>query len=250
MASLHAHAQQAETYPTKPVRVIVGLAPGGGTDIIARLLTQKLSENLKRTFIVENRTGAGGTVAYALVAKAPPDGHTLLAVASGYAITPAVYPKLSYDPIRDFAPISVVVQAPIVLMVHPALPARSVKDLLALARNPRTQLDAASAGHGTSNHLALALFNSLARVNITHVPYKGTAPALNDVIGGHLHLMFPNAPSAAPHVKSGRLRGLAITSAQASPLFPELPTVASTGLPGYEAVSIYGVFAQIGRAHV
>ncbi len=173
-------AQPFDGYPSKPVRVIVGLAPGGGTDIIARLLTQKMSDNLRRSFIVENRTGAGGTVAYAFVAKSPPDDYTMLAVASGYAITPAVYPKLSYDPIKDFTPISMVVQAPIVLMVHPALPTRSAKDLLALARSPRARLDAASAGHCTSSHLALELFNSLTGVRTAHVPYKGTGQARVD----------------------------------------------------------------------
>ena len=240
------HAQQADTYPTKPVRVVVGLAPGGGTDIIARLLTQKLSENLKRTFIVENRTGAGGTVAYALVAKAAPDGHTLLAVASGYAITPAVYPKLSYDPIKDFTPVSVVVQAPLVLMAHPALPARSVKDLLALARNPRMNLDAASAGHGTSNHLALALFNSLAKVNIAHVPYKGTGQALVDLMAGQVQVMFGNILSSLQYIKIGRIRALAVTSATRSSAMPDLPTVIESGVPGYETTTWHGWLGPAG----
>ena len=240
------HAQQADTYPTKPVRVVVGLAPGGGTDIIARLLTQKLSENLKRTFIVENRTGAGGTVAYALVAKAAPDGHTLLAVASGYAITPAVYPKLSYDPIKDFTPVSVVVQAPLVLMAHPALPARSVKDLLALARNPRMNLDAASAGHGTSNHLALALFNSLAKVNIAHVPYKGTGQALVDLMAGQVQVMFGNILSSLQYIKIGRIRALAVISATRSSAMPDLPTVIESGVPGYETTTWHGWLGPAG----
>ena len=240
------HAQQADTYPTKPVRVVVGLAPGGGTDIIARLLTAKLSENLKRTFIVENRTGAGGTVAYALVAKAAPDGHTLLAVASGYAITPAVYPKLSYDPIKDFTPVSVVVQAPLVLMAHPALPARSVKDLLALARNPRMNLDAASAGHGTSNHLALALFNSLAKVNIAHVPYKGTGQALVDLMAGQVQVMFGNILSSLQYIKIGRIRALAVTSATRSSAMPDLPTVIESGVPGYETTTWHGWLGPAG----
>ena len=240
------HAQQADTYPTKPVRVVVGLAPGGGTDIIARLLTAKLSENLKRTFIVENRTGAGGTVAYALVAKAAPDGHTLLAVASGYAITPAVYPKLSYDPIKDFTPVSVVVQAPLVLMAHPALPARSVKDLLALARNPRMNLDAASAGHGTSNHLALALFNSLAKVNIAHVPYKGTGQALVDLMAGQVQVMFGNILSSLQYIKIGRIRALAVTSATRSSAMPDLPTVIESGVASYETTTWHGWLGPAG----
>ena len=246
MTAITVFAQSADTYPAKPVRVIVGLAPGGGTDIIARLLTQKMSDNLKRSFIVENRTGAGGTVAYATVAKSAPDGYTLLAVASGYSITPAVYPKLSYDPIRDFTPISVVVQAPIVLMAHPALPARSVKDLLALARNPRTHLDAASAGHGTSNHLALELFNSLAGVKIAHVPYKGTGQALVDLMAGQVQVMFGNILSSLQYVKMGKIRALAVTSARRSSAVPDLPTVMESGVPGYETTTWHGWLAPAG----
>jgi tripartite-type tricarboxylate transporter receptor subunit TctC len=233
-------------YPIKPVRVIVGLAPGGGTDIIARLLTQKMSDNLKRSFLVENRTGAGGTLAYATVAKSPPDGYTLLAVASGYAITPAVYPKLTYDSIKDFTPISVVVQAPMVLMVHPALPARSVKDLLALAHNPRAHLDAASAGHGTSNHLALELFNSLAGVKIAHVPYKGTGQALVDLMAGQVQVMFGNILSSLQYVKIGKIRALAVTGAQRSSAMPQLPTVMESGVPGYETTTWHGWLGPAG----
>ena len=239
-------AQSADAYPSKPVRVIVGLAPGGGTDIIARLLAQKMSDNLKRSFIVENRTGAGGTVAYALVAKSAPDGYTLLAVASGYAISPAVYPKLGYDPIKDFTPISVVVQAPIVLMVHPALPTRSVRDLLALARSPRAHLDAASAGHGTSNHLALELFNSLAGVKIAHVPYKGTGQALVDLMAGQVQVMFGNILSSLQYVRIGKIRALAVTSAKRSNVMPELPTVMESGVPGYETTTWHGWLAPAG----
>lgn len=246
MTATTVFAQSADTYPVKPVRVIVGLAPGGGTDIIARLLTQKMSDNLKRSFIVENRTGAGGTVAYATVAKSAPDGYTLLAVASGYSITPAVYPKLSYDPIKDFTPISVVVQAPIVLMSHPALPARSVKDLLALARSPRAHLDAASAGHGTSNHLALELFNSLAGVKIAHVPYKGTGQALTDLLGNQIQVYWATMPPTLPHVRSGRLKGLAVGSLKRTKAAPELPTVSELGYPGFEAGSWFGMLAPAG----
>ena len=246
VVSVGAVLAQPSDYPTKPVRVIVGLAPGGGTDIIARLLTQKMSDNLKRTFIVENRTGAGGTVAYATVAKSPPDGYTLLAVASGYAITPAVYPKLSYDPIKDFTPISVVVQAPIVLLVHPALPARSVKDLLVLARSAHAHLDAASAGHGTSNHLALELFNSLAGVKIAHVPYKGTGQALVDLMAGQVQVMFGNILSSLQYVKIGKIRALAVTGAKRSSALPALPTVMESGVPGYETTTWHGWLGPAG----
>lgn len=232
-----------ETYPVKPVRVIVGLAPGGGTDIQARLFAQKLSENLGRSFVVENRTGAGGTVAYAQVAKSSPDGYTLLAVASGYSITPAVYTKLAYDPIKDFAPISLMVQAPILLMVHPSLPVKSVKDLIAIARARPGMLDSASAGHGTSNHLALELFNILAKVKITHIPYKGTGQALIDAIAGQVHMMFGNILSSIPHVKSEKLRALAVTSAKRSTALPDLPTIVESGVPGYETSTWHGWLA-------
>lgn len=235
-----------EVYPAKPVRVIVGLAPGGGTDIQARLFSQKLSENLGRSFVVENRPGAGGTVAYAQVAKSSPDGHTLLAVASGYSITPAVYAKLPYDPIKDFAPISLMVQAPILLMVHPSLPVKSVKDLVAIARAKPGMLDSASAGHGTSNHLALELFNILAKVKITHIPYKGTGQALIDAIAGQVHMVFGNILSSIPHVKSGKLRALAVTSAKRSAVLPELPTISESGVPGYETSTWHGWLAPAG----
>lgn len=236
----------AGSYPAKLVRVIVGLAPGGATDIQARLLTQKLSSNLGRSFVVENRTGAGGTVAYAQVAKSPPDGYTLLAVASGYSITPAVYPKLTYDPVKDFVPVSLVTQAPIVLMTHPSLPVKSTRELIALAKSKPGALDSASAGHGTSNHMALELFNLLAGVKITHVPYKGTGQAFIDAMAGQVHMMFGNILSSLPHVRQGRLRALAVTSATRSKAVPELPTVAESGVPGYETTTWHGWLAPAG----
>jgi tripartite-type tricarboxylate transporter receptor subunit TctC len=233
----------ADTYPAKPVRVIVGLAPGGGTDIQARLLAQRLSANLNRSFVVDNRTGAGGTVAYALVAKSPADGYTLLAVASGYSITPAVYSKLPYDPIKDFAPISLVVQAPILLMTHPSLPVKSTRELVALAKARPGVLNSASAGYGTSNHLALELFNLLAGTRITHVPYKGTGPALIDAMAGQVHVIFGNILSSLPYVRQGRLKALAVTSATRSKAVPELATVAESGVPGYETTTWHGWLA-------
>lgn len=231
-----AFAQGAAEFPAKPVRVIVGLAPGGGTDIQARLLSQKLSANLGRSFVVENRTGAGGTLAYAHVAKSPADGYTQLAVASGYSITPAVYPKLTYDPIRDFAPVSLVIQAPILLMVHPSLPVKSTKELVALAKNRPGVLDGASAGFGTSNHMALELFNLLAGTKIAHIPYKGTGPALIDAMSGQVHVIFGNILSSLPYVRQGRLKGLAVTSATRAKAI-DLPTVAESGVPGYETTT-------------
>ena len=240
-------AQSAvDAYPAKPVRVIVGLAPGGGTDIQARLFAQKLAESLNRPFVVENRPGAGGTLAYAQVAKSPRDGYTLLGVTSGYTITPAVYAKLPYDPIKDFAPISLVSQAPFVLVVHPSLPVKSVKDLLALAKAKPGQLDCASAGLGTSTHMAFELFKTLGGSNITHIPYKGTGPALVDVMAGQVHMLFGNVLSTLSHVKNGRLRALAVTTARRSAAMPGLPTLAESGVPGYENSTWHGWLAPAG----
>jgi tripartite-type tricarboxylate transporter receptor subunit TctC len=236
----------ADAYPAKPVRVIVGLAPGGGTDIQARLFAQKLTEGFNRPFVVENRPGAGGTLAYAQVAKSPPDGHTLLGVTSGYTITPTVYAKLPYDPIKDFAPISLVSQAPFVLVVHPSLPVQSVKGLLALARAKPGALDCASAGRGSSTHMAFELFKSLSGVTITHIPYKGTAPALVDVMAGQVHMLFGNVLSTLSHVKAGKLRALAVTTAKRSTALPDLPTITESGVPGYDNSTWHGWLAPAG----
>lgn len=248
MALPHAVRGQsaAEAYPARPVRVIVGLAPGGATDIQTRLFAQKLSDGLGRPFVVENRTGAGGTVAYAHVAKSPPDGYTLLGVAGGYTITPVVYSKLPYDPVKDFAPISLVVQAPFLLLTHPSLPVKSVKDLLALARAKPGALDCASAGHGTSTHMAFELFKALSGVKITHVPYKGTGQSLVDAMSGQVHMLFGNVLSSLPHVKAGRLRALGVTTAKRSVVLPDLATIAESGVPGYENSTWHGWLAPAG----
>ena len=235
-----------ETYPARPVRVVIGLAPGGGTDIQARLFSQKLSENLGRPFVVENRAGAGGTIAYAQVAKSPPDGYTLLGVTSGYTITPAVYSKLPYDPLNDFAPISLVAQAPFLLLAHPSLPVRTVGDLLVLARTKPAMLDCGSAGHGSSTHMAFELFRTLAGVNIAHIPYKGTGPALIDAMAGQVHMLFGNVLSSMTHVKTGKLRALAVTTAKRSMVLPDLPTVSESGVPGYQNSTWFGLLAPAG----
>jgi tripartite-type tricarboxylate transporter receptor subunit TctC len=247
--SLHcaAHAQGVtESYPARPVRVIVGLAPGGATDIQTRLFAQKLSDSLGRPFVVENRTGAGGTVAYAQVARSAPDGYTLLGVAGGYTITPVVYSKLAYDPVKDFAPISLVAQAPFLLVTHPSLPVKSVRDLLALARAKPGALDCASAGHGTSTHMAFELLKALSGVKITHVPYKGTGQALVDAMSGQVHMLFGNVLSSLPHARAGRLRALAVTTATRSRVLPDLPTIAEAGVPGYENSTWHGWLAPAG----
>ncbi len=245
-ALLPAAGLAQDAYPSRPVRVVVGLAPGGATDIQARLFAQKLSESFKRSFVVENRPGAGGTVAYAQVAKSPPDGYTLLGITSGFTITPAVYSKLSYDPLRDFAPVSLLAQAPFLLVVHPALPVKSVKELLALARTRPGALDCGSAGVGSSTHMAFELFRTSAGVKITHIPYKGTGPALIDAMAGQVHMLFGNVLSTLTHVKSGRLRALAVTTAARSTVLPGLPTVSESGLPGYENSTWHGWIAPAG----
>jgi len=245
-ACVHAQGTAVDAYPTKPVRVVVGLAPGGGTDIQARLFAQKLTEYLGRSFIVDNRTGAGGTVAYNYVAKSLPDGYTLLAVASGYSITPAVYTKLPYDAIKDFAPISLAVEAPFLLLTHPSLPAKSLKELLALIRAKPDALDFASAGYGSSTHMALALFATLGQLKVTHVPYKGTGPALTDGVAGQVHGLFANILSCLPYVKVGRLRALAVSSAKRSVVLPDLPTIAEGGVPGYVTTTWHGWLAPAG----
>jgi tripartite-type tricarboxylate transporter receptor subunit TctC len=237
---------QGESYPVKPVRLFIGLAPGGATDIQARLFAQKLSESMGRTFIVENRAGAGGTIAYAQVAKSPPDGYTLMGISSGYTITPSIYSKLPYDPLKDFAPVSLVVQAPFLLLVHPSLPVKSVKDLLALAKARPGSLDAASAGQGSSTHMAFELFRTMASVKITHIPYKGTGPALVDALAGQVHMLFGNVLSSLVHAKSGRLRALAVTTAGRSKVLPDLPTIAEAGVPGYENSTWFGIIVPAG----
>jgi len=235
-----------EAYPARPVRVVIGLAPGGGTDIQARLFAQKLSENFGRPFVVENRTGAGGTVAYAHVAKAVPDGYTLMGVTSGFTITPAVYGKLPYDPTTNFAPVSLLVQAPFLLLTHPSLPARTVKDLLALARAKPGALDCATAGYGSSTHMAFELFRVTAGVRITAIPYKGTGPALIDGMAGQVHMLFGNVLSSLAQVKAGKLRALAVTTAMRSTALPELPTIAESGVPRYENSTWFGMLAPAG----
>lgn len=239
-------APTAGDYPVKPVRVIVSFAPGGATDIVARVVAQKLSENLERTFVVENHSGAGGVIGDSLVARAAPDGYTLLATSSTYAINPAVVSKLPFDPVKNFAPITLVAAAPFLLVVHPSVPATSVKELVALARRNPGKLDFASAGKGTAVHLAVELFNNMAGITMTHIPYKGTGSALIDLIAGQVQLTFGNILSTRPHVKSGKLRALAVSSAKRSTALPELPTVSEAGVAGYDVASWYAWLAPAG----
>ena len=239
-------AQTPSPYPAKPVRVIVGQAPGGATDIQTRLFAQKLGESLGRAFVVENRTGAGSVLSYRAVATAAPDGYMLLGASGGFTIAPAVHASLGYDPVKDFAPVSLVVQAPFLLLVHPSIPVKNVKDLVALAKARPGALTHASAGHGSSTHLAFALFATLARIDITHVPYKGTGPALIDTISGQVHMLMGNVLSSLQHAKSGKLRALAVTTAKRSAAVPDLPTLAEAGVPGYESSTWHAWFAPGG----
>lgn len=239
-------AVSAQDYPGKPIRVVVPFPPGGGTDIIARTVTPKLSEVLGASIVIDNRGGAGGTLGTELVAKAPPDGYTLAFVSGSHAINPSLYKKLPFDSVHDFAAVTMLVSGPGLLVVHPSVPAKNVKELIALAKSRPGQLNYASAGNGTPPHLAAELFKTMAGVDIVHVPYKGNAPAFQDLISGQVSLSFPTIPSALPHVLGGRLRALAATSKQRSRVMPQIPTMAESGLPGYDSSSWFGVLAPAG----
>ncbi len=234
----------AQTYPNKPIRIIVGFAPGGGSDILARLLGPKLTESWGQPVIVDNRPGAGGIVATEMVAKAAPDGYTLV---MGYigtnAVNPSLYTKLPYDAEKDFAPVALVAAFPNVLVVHPSAPVHSVKELIAYAKSKPGQLNYASGGIGTAPHLAGAYFCTMAGVEMVHVPYKGSGPALTELLGGHVSLMFNTMIQTLPHVKAGALRPLGVTSGKRSVAIPDLPTIAEAGLPGYDMVGWFGLLA-------
>jgi len=234
-------------YPTKPVRLVVPFPAGGTTDILARAVAQKLSETWGQQVIVDNRPGAGGNIGSELVAKAPPDGYTLLMGTVGtHAINPSLYAKMPYDHVKDFTPVILVAGVPNVLVVNPSLPVSSVQDLIAYGKANPNELNFAASGNGTSIHLSGELFRTMTGVQMTHVPYKGSAPALTDLIGGQVQLMFDNLPSSLQFIKAGKLRALAVTSTERSSALPELPTLAESGLPGFEASSWFGVLAPAG----
>jgi tripartite-type tricarboxylate transporter receptor subunit TctC len=234
---------QAERYPLKPVRLIIPVAPGGGTDFLGRLLAQKLTDNLGQPFVVDNRSGAGGSIGAMAVAKAEPDGYTLiLGYTASHGINPALS-KLPYDPVTDFSPVSLIATAPNLLVVNPAVPVKSVPELIAYAKARPGQLRYASAGSGSAPHMSGELFNYMAGTTMIHVPYKGNGPALTDLLGGHIELTFASMPSAMPHGKSGRLRMLAVTGLKRAPQLPEIPTVSESGLKGFNTDQWYGVLA-------
>ena len=234
-------------YPTKPVRMIVAVPPGGPADTLARLVAPKLTDALGETVVVDNRPGANGIIAYDMTARATPDGYTFTAVAAGVVINPSLYAKVPYDPLRDFVPLTLGITVPNILVVHPSVPAKSVKELIAHARAQNGKLAFASAGNGTSGHLALELFRMTSRIDVVHVPYKGGGPALAEVLGGQVQALFSIALAAMPHIKAGKLRPLGITSAKRSPVAPDLPTVAEAGgMPGFEVIGWFGWLGPAG----
>jgi tripartite-type tricarboxylate transporter receptor subunit TctC len=237
-----AHAQSFPD-PKKPIRIIVPTAPAGGNDAMARIVAQKLNERLKQPVIVENKSGANGAIGSEFVAKAPPDGYTIL---FGYIATHGINPglsKLPYDAVKDFAPIAQIAEAPVVLVVNPSVQAKTVQELIALAKAKPGALSYASAGNGTAPHIAAEMFKQMAGIDMVHVPYKGSSPGVTDTIAGQTQVMFPSLVAASGHMKTGKLRGVAISSKSRSKLFPSLPTVAESGLKGFEITQWYGFFA-------
>jgi tripartite-type tricarboxylate transporter receptor subunit TctC len=233
----------AQTYPSKLVRIVVPTSPAGGNDAMARIVAVKLNERVKQSVIVENKPGANGAIGTDFVAKAPADGYTLL---FGYIATHGINPGLSkvpYDPVKDFAPVAQIAEAQGVLVVTPSVQAKSVQELIALAKAKPGKLSYASAGNGTAPHISGELFKKMTGTDLLHIPYKGSAPAVTDTLGGQTQVMFPSLVAASGHIKTGKLRGLAVTGKKRSPLFPELPTVAESGVPGFDIVQWYGFFA-------
>ena len=242
-----APAAFAQTYPAKPVRFIVPFPPGGGNDTIARLVAQKLAATLGQQVIVDNRPGAGGTIGAEAAARSPADGYTMfLAGVASHGINPNIRRKLPYDALKDFDAVSLIASAPLLVVVHPSLPVKTVKDLVAFAKSRPGQINYASNGAGSSSHLGVELFNMMAGVKMTHIPYKGLSPALTDLLSGEVQVMFSSAVAALPQVKAGRLRAIAMTGSKRSAAISNVPTVAEAGIPGYETGSWYGVVVPAG----
>jgi tripartite-type tricarboxylate transporter receptor subunit TctC len=246
--ALAAHAESpAQTYPARPVRWIVPFAPSGPTDIMSRAVAEKLSQSLGQPFVVDNRPGAGGNIGAEVVAKSAPDGYTLMIGHVGtHAINSALYAKVAFDPVRDFTPITLIATLPLALVVNPSLPVKNAKELIAYAKSHPGQLNFASAGNGGPTHLTGELLKFSAGIDIVHVPYKGNAAALTDLVAGRVQMMFSNMLTAMPHVRAGKLRAIALSSPKRSPQVPDLPTIAESGVPGFSAVPWYGVLGPAG----
>jgi len=242
-----ASTAQAQDYPSRPITLLVPYAAGGGNDVMARIVAEKMSRSLGQQIVIENKGGAGGSIATRQAAKSPPDGYTLALGGTGtLAINPTLYPNVGYDPRKDFAPVGLIATSALVVLVTPAVEARTIPELIALAKREPGQLNYASAGTGSGIHLGAALLAHMAGITLTHIPYKGSAPALTDLLGGHVAIYLSSLPPAVTLVRDGKVRALAVTGPKRSPVFPDLPTVAESGLPGYEAVLHYGIVAPAG----
>lgn len=237
---------QAQSYPSKPIRLVVPYPPGGTTDILTRLVGQKLTEAWGQQVIIDNRAGASGNIGAEAVVRSAGDGYTLLSASTVHTVNPSLYSKLPYDPLKDFTPITLLAQVANILVVHPSLPVKTVKEFIAFAKKRPGQLNFSSAGNGSAPHLTAEMFKMRTGVNIVHVPYKGAAPAMADLLAGHVELTFATAPSAVPYVKSGRLRALGVSSATRIPALPDVPTIAEAGVPGYEAIGWNGLVGPSG----
>lgn len=246
LGCINANAQSEGTdagYPNKPVRFLVGQSPGGATDVVARAVSQKITENIGQSVVVDNRTGASGSIAASMVAKSAPDGYNILIVSSSYSINPSLYTNLPFDPLKDFATITLIAEAPFLLVVHPAMPVKTVADLIALAKAKPDTLTFGSGGIGSSGQMAGELFKLLAGVKLIHVPYKGAGPALIDVIGGQVTMTFGSVISSLGHVRTGKLKALGVTSAKRARALPDMPTIAEAGVKGYATTTWYGALA-------
>src|SRR5438874_11026853 len=246
LAASPVSAQVPDPYPSKPLRFILPFPPGGPTDILGRLIGERLASSLGQPVVVENRGGAGGNVGAEAAARSAPDGYTLVLVAPSLAISKSLYSKLNYDAVKDFAPVSLVATVPNVMVTHPSVPANTLAEFIRLAKTKPGEMNFGSGGSGTSNHLAGELFNIVAGVKLVHVPYKGVNLAMNDVLAGQIHLVVIGVPAAAPHIKAGKLKALALVAPQRAAALPEVPTVAEAGLPNFEVTTWYGILAPAG----
>jgi tripartite-type tricarboxylate transporter receptor subunit TctC len=246
LACTYTASAPAQNFPAKPVRMVVGLAPGGGTDIITRMVGSKLGPAMNQQVVVDNRPGAAGNIAAEIVARSAPDGYTLLVATASHSVNPSLYKKMGYDAIKDFAPVTQLTAQPYLLVVHPSLPAKNVKEYVALSKTRKGGLTYASSGSGLLGHLAMELLKTMGKFEGTHIPYKGANPALIDTMSGQVEAFFPTIISGLPQVKNGKVRAIAVTTAQRSALLPNIPTIAEQGFPGYEVSGWYGLLAPTG----